>query len=933
MAENTPTRLANESNDLEQVLGGIFAQVLGRDDVDRDASFFDLGGHSLLATRLVGRIRGRLGIDLPVSAVFEAPTVGRLGEQLRQAPATTQPVLSRRPRDGVVPLAPAQRRLWFLNRLEGAGATYNMPLAYRLSGPLDVPALHLAVNDLAGRHESLRTAFPDWDGVPQQVVLDPDEAEVGLPVREVAEQDVYAEVSAAVGYPFDLAVETPLRGELLRISAEAHVLVLVVHHIACDAWSLIPMLRDLATAYRARSAGTAPEWPELTVQYADYAMWHGELLGGTEGTEGLMDRQAEFWRSELADLPTELVLDLAGSHQDVPPRAGGRQAAVVPAGVHRALQGLAAESGASMFMIVQSALVAVLAHRSPETDITIGASAAGRSEEALDDLVGFFANTLTLRTEVGGDPAFRELLARVRRTDLTAFSHQDVPFDRVVEAVNPERSSGRHPLFQVMLVFQNALVSTLRLAGLSCRPEPFDEGVSRFDLRFEFIERFTDEGGANGVDCALDHALARFSPEAARCLLAEVVDVLGRVALDPGLRLSRLVTDASAPAAGPAAAVGRRPALRAGDRRGSTGAAPRVAFVCAPYGQQWVGMARSMYQAEPEFRAALDECDLALRRHTGESIVQELFLDETRMRTGDVGVMQPVVFAVEVAISRWLEASGVVPGAVTGHSLGEIAAFVVAGVIDITTAARIVHHYGDQQRRVCGPETGMAVVELSAAEVRRYVRRADGRVSVATMNGTRTTGLAGDRSALQEILADLRRREIPGAMIRVDLPAHSAGIDPIMADLGVAIGSFPVRPGRIPVVSTVTGRPVHWQDVTASYFVSNLRRPVLLADATRTLLSDGYDVLVEVSAHPILAAALRQSVRDLGGGASVVTTMCRGDDRAAMARALTELTGLGVPVSGAAPRRGERCTSDCDEGVPNMTTRTGGPDGVTVVAP
>ncbi|MBX9396491.1 acyltransferase domain-containing protein [Streptomyces sp. TRM72054] len=324
---------------------------------------------------------------------------------------------------------------------------------------------------------------------------------------------------------------------------------------------------------------------------------------------------------------------------------------------------------------------------------------------------------------------------------------------------------------------------------------------------------------------------------------------------------------------------------------------PRIAFVCSPYGQQWVGMARNLYRTEPVFRSVLRECDRELARHTGWSLVEELFLDETRARTGDVGVMQPLVFAIQVGLAAWLEAAGVRPGAVVGHSLGEIAACVIAGVLDLPDAVRLVHHYSDQQRRVAGPDRGMAVVELTADEVEERLAGRNSSVCVATRNGPRTTALAGSRAELEEIVAALKAEGVLCAMIRVDLPAHSAAIDPIVADLEKALEGITGRPGRIPVVSSVTGRPLDWRDVGPAYFVRNLREQVRLADATAHLLREKFDVLLEISANPVLASALQQSVDDFGRTATVMTSMRRGeDDRTGLTETLEALARLGAKV-------------------------------------
>lgn len=385
---------------------------------------------------------------------------------------------------------------------------------------------------------------------------------------------------------------------------------------------------------------------------------------------------------------------------------------------------------------------------------------------------------------------------------------------------------------------------------------------------------------------SLTYALDLFAPEDAEQLAREFTDLLDTMATAPGLRLSELD---QVPVHRPVPRPSVKPVLP-----GAGG--PRIAFVCSPYGQQWVGMGRTLFRTEPVFRSALEDCDSELAGHTGWSLVHELFLDEPEARTSDVGVMQPLTFAIQVGIARWLEEAGVRPGAVAGHSVGEIASCVIAGILDLPDAVRLVHHYSDQQRRVAGPDSGMAVVELSASDLAEQLRGLGGSVSIAARNGPRTTVLAGDRSELAAIIEQLRAADVLCAMTRVNLPAHSAAIDPILEDLEQAIAALTPRPGRIPMISSVTGEVLDWRQVTAGYFARNLRQPVLLADSTTRLLSD-HDVLVEVSAHPVLAPALWQSVEESGTTATVLTTMRRGqDDRAGLIEVLGALEQLGLKV-------------------------------------
>ncbi|QTR02794.1 acyltransferase domain-containing protein [Saccharothrix algeriensis] len=862
------------ADDRQRLLRAVFAETLGVAEVGVDDSFFELGGHSLLATRLIARVRAALGVDIGLRAVFEAPTVARLSERLAEG-GERRPPLVPAARPDAVPLSAAQARLWFLNRLHGDAAHYNMPIAHRLTGPLDTAALAAALRDLVARHEVLRTAYPDWDGVAQQVVLEPDEAPVEPAVEPVSGAGLAAALTEAAGYPFDLTEETPLRARLLRLADDDHVLLLVVHHIACDGWSLAPLLRDLGAAYAARRAGAAPDWEPLPVQYADYALWQHEVLGRADDPDSVLSRQSRFWRGELAGMPERLRLDCLRERPPVLSHRGGRVDGVIPGEVHAALVRLAKETGASVFMLAQAALATALTLAGAGTDIAIGIPSAGRSDAALDDLVGFFVTTLVLRTRTDGDPSFTELVNRVRTTDLAAFANQDVPFDHLVQVVNPVRSPAWHPLVQVVLAYQNTAPAELAMPGLVVAPVPVEEHITRFDLRFELVER--PVGAGAGIAVGLTYALDLVTRADAAALLDRFTDLVAAAAARPDLPISAL-------GAGARRGAGLPPPVAAAKTRG------RAAFVFSPYGQQWVGMGRTMFRTEPVFRAALEQCASALAEHTGWSLVDELFLDEPAARTDDVGVMQPVVFAVQVGIARWLEAHGVRPSSVVGHSVGEIAACAVAGVLDLPDAVRLVHHYSDQQRRVAGPGHGMAVAELSADDLRARLP-AGSPLGVAAHNGPRTTVLAGPAAELAELVAALRADDVLCAMVRVDLAAHSAAIDPIMDDLVRAVGPLRPKPGRVPVVSSVTGAELDWRAADAAYFARNLRQTVRLSEAVARLLPD-HDVLVEVSAHPVLAPALLQCAA--GTPVDVVATMRNGDDDSAGPRAaLAALTDRG----------------------------------------
>ncbi|AYN31632.1 hypothetical protein DUI70_1129 [Streptomyces albus] len=516
----------------EAALCEIFAAVLGLPEVGVDQNFFALGGHSLSATRLVARTRKVLGVDLGVRAVFEAPTVESLARRIGEAQAT-RPALARRTRPAAVPLSYAQARLWFLHRLKGPSPTYNLPVTLRLHGHVDTAALEAALHDVVARHESLRTVFPETNGTPHQRVLAPEE--VGpLLARHTYRADGPAH---AVRGTFDLESQIPLRAELFSAGEQEHVLLVLVHHIAGDGWSMAPLLRDLSEAYAARFASGAPAWSELPVQYADYTLWQRELLGAEESPQGLYAQQLAYWRQQLADIPELLALPADHPRPAEATYRGGMATFRLDAGLQRKLHALAERENATLFMVAQAALATLLTRLGAGTDIPLGTPIAGRPDDALQDLVGFFVNTLVLRTDTSKDPSFRTLLQRVRETDLAAYTHQDLPFERLVEELNPERSLDHHPLFQVMLVLQNTPAAHPSLAGTRVRPEEVRLGAAKFDLTFSLTEHSGPDGFA-GMTGAVEYASDLFRAETAEALGARFVQVLAAVAEDPGLRLS-----------------------------------------------------------------------------------------------------------------------------------------------------------------------------------------------------------------------------------------------------------------------------------------------------------------------------------------------------------------------------------------------------------
>ncbi|MBI0312132.1 amino acid adenylation domain-containing protein [Streptomyces javensis] len=524
----------------EEILCGLFAEVLGVESVTIDDDFFHLGGHSLLATKLVSRIRSVLDAELAVRRVFEAPTVAELAAVLDASEVVRPAVRAVVPRPARLPLSLAQQRLWFLHQFEGPSATYNIPVALRLTGALDEGALRLGLGDVVARHESLRTVFAEDADGPYQVVQDT--AEVELTVAAADREAIHEELSEAIRTPFDLMNDVPLRAWLFQLGDDEHVLLLVAHHIASDAWSMGPLARDLTGAYAARvTTGEAPGWEPLPVQYADYGIWQREMLGAEDDADSEINRQLTYWKAALADLPEELSLPFDRPRPATSSYEGDRITFEVPSGLYEELTRIARERRASLFMVMQTALSTLLTRLGAGTDIPLGTAIAGRTDDALDDLVGFFVNTLVLRTDTSGDPTFAELLDRVRGKDLEAYAYQDLPFERLVEVVNPERSLSRHPLFQTMLTLNNTeqggASAVVSLPGLSVAGEPVAAGAAKFDLSFRLAERRGEADGGVVLEGALDFSTDLFDRATAQGIAERFVRVLTALAEDPECRV------------------------------------------------------------------------------------------------------------------------------------------------------------------------------------------------------------------------------------------------------------------------------------------------------------------------------------------------------------------------------------------------------------
>jgi len=440
----------------------------------------------------------------------------------------------------VIPLSFAQRRLWFLNHLEGQSPRYNLTLALRIRGTLDRDALQSALADLVERHESLRTVFPETAGTPRQLILDVEIARPILAVATTTEAELPQALTAAASRGFDLAVEPPLRVDLFVLTPHEQVLLLLVHHIAGDGASLGPLARDLAAAYAARSEGNAPIFTPLPLQYADYALWQHALLGSEDDPESPIARQLAHWKMALHGLPEQLELPVDRSRPVVSSHHGDTVAFEIAPEMHQRLLMLAREQQASVFMVLQAGLAALLTRLGAGTDIPIGSPIAGRTDHALDDLIGFFVNTVVLRTDTAGNPSFRELVGRVRATDLNAYANQDLPFERLVEIVNPVRSRARHPLFQIMLAFQNTAGIGLDLPELVVTSEPVDIHIAKFDLSFILSERHAADGSPDGIEGGIEYRADLFERDTVARIAGRLVRLLEAAILAPERPLGQL---------------------------------------------------------------------------------------------------------------------------------------------------------------------------------------------------------------------------------------------------------------------------------------------------------------------------------------------------------------------------------------------------------
>ncbi|MGT2532548.1 condensation domain-containing protein [Streptomyces nojiriensis] len=459
----------------EELAAAVWAEVLGTGRIGRHDDFFALGGHSLRATRAVSRLGARLGTGVPLRLLFEHPTLERFASALDAlrgdgpaAAAAAVTAIGARPAGEPAPLSFAQQRLWFLDQLQPGRPDYNIPVATRLRGPLDADSLAAALCAVVTRHEVLRSRITEGPRGPVQIVEAPEvfapvRTDLGDLPREEARSRALGLAHADAAAPFDLGSAPLLRARVVRVADDEHLLVLVLHHTVGDGWSMPVLWRELSGAYAALRRGERSALPELPVQYGDFAHWQQRRLADGDADAGIA-----HWRAALSGLP---ALDLPTDRPRPQVRSGAGDAFVfeVPSELVERLGALARERGATLFMVLLAGFQALLARYTGQADIAVGSPIAGRDRTELEPLVGFFVNTLVLRTDLSGDPAFGELLGRVRRTALAAYEHQDVPFDRLVEELRPERDLSRNPLFDVLFQLHPEQLDALPLEGWRSR--------------------------------------------------------------------------------------------------------------------------------------------------------------------------------------------------------------------------------------------------------------------------------------------------------------------------------------------------------------------------------------------------------------------------------------------------------------------------------
>jgi amino acid adenylation domain-containing protein len=526
------------STPVEELLSRLWAEVLRVESVGMRDDFFALGGHSLLATRLVSRVRESFGVELPVRSLFEAPTVRDLARHveaaLRDRTGEQAPPVVRVSREANLPLSFAQQRLWFLHELEPTSSFYNVPVAVRLRGRLHIDAMQRTLNEIVRRHESLRTSFPTMDAQPVESIV-PTLA-LDLPLIDLStlrederEREAQRRATEEARVPFNLATGPLMRARLVRLGAEDHVLLVTMHHIVSDGWSMGVLIKEVGALYRAFIEDEPSPLAELPVQYADFAVWQRRWLAGE-----VFETHLRYWRRQLGGELPVLNLPTDKPRPEVQSFRGSSQSLQLPVPLAEALNALSKREGVTLFMLLLAACKALLSRYAEQSDIVIGSPIANRNRVELEGLIGFFVNTLVLRTDLSGNPTFRELVGRVRAVALEAYAHQDMPFEQLVEQMQPERTMSHNPLFQVMFQMENTPKEDLPLPGLVLSPVEVERVTTQFDLSFDVMEN--DEG----LVVVAEYSTDLFNSASISSMLRRWQILLEGVVANPEARLDEL---------------------------------------------------------------------------------------------------------------------------------------------------------------------------------------------------------------------------------------------------------------------------------------------------------------------------------------------------------------------------------------------------------
>jgi len=527
------------STTAEEVLADIWAEVLGIEQVGVHDDFFELGGHSLLAIRVRSRILDALKVELPLRTLFESTTVAELAKLIESDGSAEKDLNSQHipsaSRSGELPLSSAQQRLWFLDKLDPGGFSYNIPTLVRVTGPLNVTALEQSLNEIVRRHEGLRTTFSSMEGRPVQVITPSSTLKIPMmDLRELSETDREGEVRRLsieeAQCPFNLAQGPLLRVKLLCLAEEKHVLLLTMHHIISDGWSIDVLFRELEALYEAFSADKpSPPLPELPIQYADFALWQRQWLEGR-----VLEAQLSYWIRQLNGAPSVLELPADRPRPPIHRYRGARQHFALSRPLSDSLKALSRQEGVTLYMSLLAVFQVLLHRYSSQDDIVVGSPIAGRNRVETEALIGLFVNTLVIRTDLSGNPSFLELLGRVRDVTLGAYAHQDLPFEKLVEELHPERNLSHNPLFQVMFTFQNAPSQGPDLEGLNVSLEEVDSGTAKVDLTLSVVDT------EHGLSGQLGYNTEIFDDSTITRLLGHYQSLLESIVANPEARVSDL---------------------------------------------------------------------------------------------------------------------------------------------------------------------------------------------------------------------------------------------------------------------------------------------------------------------------------------------------------------------------------------------------------